>query len=54
MKYMLTINQGSAPTPPSEEWDRLSDGERKAISDDYAVGFRNLRSYRGRPCRRRP
>ena len=35
MKYMLMINQGSAPTPPSEEWDRLSDDERKAISDDY-------------------
>ncbi len=35
MKYMLMINQGSAPTPPSEEWDRLSEDEQRAISDDY-------------------
>jgi hypothetical protein len=35
MKYMLIINQGTTPTPPSEEWDRLSDEERKRIVDDY-------------------
>ena len=35
MKYMLMINQGSTPTPPSEEWDRLSDEERTRIVDDY-------------------
>ena len=35
MKYMLMINQGSTPTPPSEEWDRLSDEERRRIVDDY-------------------
>src|SRR5262245_61357247 len=35
MKYMLMINQGTTPTPPSEEWDRLSDEERKRIVDDY-------------------
>jgi hypothetical protein len=35
MKYMLLIHQGTAPTPPSEEWDRLAEDERKAIADDY-------------------
>jgi len=35
MKYMLMINQGTTPTPPSEEWDRLSDEERGQIADDY-------------------
>jgi hypothetical protein len=35
MKYMLMINQGTTPTPPSEEWDRLSDEDRKQIVDDY-------------------
>jgi hypothetical protein len=35
MKYMLIINQGTTPTPPSEEWDRLSDEERGQIVDDY-------------------
>ncbi len=35
MKYMLMINHGSAPTPPSEEWDQLSADEKKAISEDY-------------------
>jgi hypothetical protein len=35
MKYMLMINQGTTPTPPSEEWDRLSDEERRLIVDDY-------------------
>ncbi len=24
MKYMLMIHQGTTPTPPSEEWERLS------------------------------
>jgi hypothetical protein len=35
MKYMLLIHQGSTPTPPSEEWDRLSDEERNAVYADY-------------------
>jgi hypothetical protein len=35
MKYMLIINQGTTPTPPSEEWDRLPDEERRRIVDDY-------------------
>jgi hypothetical protein len=25
MKYMLLIQQGDTPTPPSDEWERLSD-----------------------------
>ncbi len=35
MKYMLIINQGSTPTPQSEEWGRLTDEERRQIAEDY-------------------
>ncbi len=35
MKYMLLIHQGSTPTPPSEEWDRLPDEEKQAVYRDY-------------------
>ncbi len=35
MKYMLLIHQGTTPTPPSEEWERLSDEEKQAIYGDY-------------------
>jgi hypothetical protein len=35
MKYMLLIYQGTAPTPPSEEWDRLSEEERNAVPRAY-------------------
>jgi hypothetical protein len=37
MKYMLLIHQGSTPTPPSEEWDALSDEQRGAIYGAYKV-----------------
>jgi hypothetical protein len=36
MKYMLLIHQGTAPTPrDSEEWERLSEDEQKAVYGDY-------------------
>ncbi len=35
MKYMLLIHQGDTQTPPSEEWDRLSEEEQKAVYADY-------------------
>ncbi len=35
MKYMLLIHQGTTPTPPSEEWDRLPDEEKKAVYAAY-------------------
>jgi hypothetical protein len=35
MKYMLMINQGDTPTPPSAEWDGLPDGEKQAIYAAY-------------------
>ena len=35
MKYMLLIHQGSTPTPPSEEWDRLPDQEKQAVYAAY-------------------
>jgi hypothetical protein len=35
MKYMLLIQQGDTPVPGTEEWDRLSDDEKKAVSADY-------------------
>ena len=39
MKYMLLINQGSTPTPPSAEWDSLPEQERDAIATAYkAIG----------------
>jgi hypothetical protein len=35
MKYMLLIHQGTTPTPPSEEWDRLSQEEQGAVYGAY-------------------
>ena len=35
MKYMLLIYQGTTPTPPSEEWDALSDEEKGAVYAAY-------------------
>jgi hypothetical protein len=35
MKYMLLIHQGDTPTPPSEEWDRLSQDEQQAVYGAY-------------------
>jgi hypothetical protein len=35
MKYMLMIHQGSTPTPPSPEWDRLSDQEKGEVYSAY-------------------
>ena len=32
MKYMLLIHQGSAPTPPSDEWESLSEDEKGEAS----------------------
>jgi hypothetical protein len=35
MKYMLLIHQGTTPTPPSQEWDSLSEEEKGAIYGAY-------------------
>ncbi len=35
MKYMLLIHQGSTPTPPSDEWESLSDDEKRAVYAAY-------------------
>ena len=36
MKYMLLIQQGSAPTPRDPEaWGRLSEAEQNAVFSDY-------------------
>jgi hypothetical protein len=36
MKYLLLIQQGSAPTPRDPEgWGRLSEDEQKAVFADY-------------------
>ena len=35
MKYMMLIHHGSAPTPRSEDWDRLSDDERNGVYSAY-------------------
>jgi hypothetical protein len=35
MKFMLLIHQGTTPTPPSDEWERLSDEEKGEIVAAY-------------------
>jgi hypothetical protein len=35
MKFLLLIHQGNAPTPGSEEWNRLSEDEQKGVYSDY-------------------
>jgi hypothetical protein len=35
MKYMLLIHQGTTPTPPSEEWESLSEDEKGAVYGAY-------------------
>jgi hypothetical protein len=35
MKYMLMIHHGRTPTPPSPEWDRLSEQEQGAVYGAY-------------------
>jgi hypothetical protein len=35
VKYMLMIHQGTTPTPPSEEWERLTDEEKGAVYTAY-------------------
>jgi hypothetical protein len=35
MKYMLLIHQGDTPLPGSDEWERLSQDEQKAVYADY-------------------
>jgi hypothetical protein len=35
MKYMLLIQQGDTPTPESDEWERLSEDEQKAVYGAY-------------------
>jgi hypothetical protein len=58
MKYMLLIQYGDTPVPPSEEWDRLSQDEQKAVFAGYqAVNEcdpRGRRSRRAAPCPRPP
>jgi hypothetical protein len=35
MKYLLLIHQGDTPLPGTDEWERLSADEQKAIYADY-------------------
>ena len=35
MKYMLLIYQGTTPTPPSDEWERLPEDEKGAVYGAY-------------------
>jgi hypothetical protein len=35
MKYMLLIQQGDTPLPGTDEWDRLSEEEQRAVYADY-------------------
>jgi hypothetical protein len=35
MKYMMLIHQGTTPTPPSPEWDALSNEQKGAVYGAY-------------------
>ena len=35
MKYMLLIQQGTTPTSPSDEWDKLPQDEKDAVYAAY-------------------
>jgi hypothetical protein len=35
MKYMLLIHQGTTPTPGTDEWERLSEDEQRAVYGAY-------------------
>jgi hypothetical protein len=35
MKYMLLIHQGTTPLPGSDEWESLSEDEKKAVYGSY-------------------
>jgi hypothetical protein len=35
MKYMLLIHQGDTPLPGSDEWEKLSEDEQKAVYAAY-------------------
>jgi len=35
MKYMLLIHHGTTPTPPSPEWDALTDEQKGAAAGAY-------------------
>jgi len=35
MNYMLLIHQGTTPTPPSDEWENLSENEKGAVFAAY-------------------
>jgi hypothetical protein len=35
MEYLLLIHQGDTPTPGSDDWDRLSEDEQKAVYGAY-------------------
>jgi hypothetical protein len=35
MKYMLLIHQGTTPLPGTDEWERLSQDEQKAVYAAY-------------------
>jgi len=37
MRYMLLIHQGSTPLPGTDEWERLSEDEQKAVYADYGA-----------------
>ena len=60
MKYMLLINQGTAPTPRDPEaWATLSEDEQKAVFADYQAidqtqasrpAFSSRMPARRRPC----
>jgi hypothetical protein len=35
MKYLLLIHHGDTPTPETDEWNRLSEGEQRAVYADW-------------------
>ena len=37
MRYILLIHQGTTPLPGTDEWERLSEDEQKAVYADYGA-----------------
>jgi|SRR5689334_7326255 hypothetical protein len=35
MKYLMLIYQGSTPLPGTEQWDALSEDDRRSVYSDY-------------------
>lgn len=49
MQFVLLIYQGTTPLPGSEQWNKLSEDEQKAIYKDYAEFNKTAGTQAGLP-----